>query len=130
MNGRSRVIAVLDDEPEMLKALSRLLSARGFRVVLFSSGAELLAAPDGAGFDCLIVDLHMPAMSGFDVLGAIAARKTHPPVVVLTGHDDPGHPDGVRALGAAEYLLKPVDQAVLLAAIERVLRPAEPPPPC
>lgn len=131
MSRRLPVIAVLDDEAEMRTALSRLLRARGFCVVSFSTGAEFFAATDDLGLDCLVLDLHMPAMSGFDVLGELAARKTHPPVVVLTGHDEPGHLDRVRALGAAEYLLKPVDQTVLLAAIERVTHSVPPPsPPC
>ncbi len=123
------VIAVIDDESEMRIALSRLLRVRGFRVVPFAGGAEFFAAADDCSFDCVVLDLHMPAMSGFDVLGEIAAHRPHPPVVVLTGHDEPGHLERVRALGAAEYLLKPVDQAVLLAAIERAMRSAEPFPP-
>ncbi len=131
MTGRSRVVAVLDDEAEMRTALSRLLRARGFRVVTLASGAEFLAAVEEGGFDCVVLDLHMPVMSGFDVLGALAARETRLPIVVLTGADEPGQLDRVRALGASEYLLKPVDQAILLAAIKRVLPARGPsPPPC
>lgn len=121
------IVAVLDDEAEMRTALSRPLRARGFRVALFASGEEYFAAADRGRFDCVVLDLHMPGMTGFDVLAGLAARKPRPPVVVITGHDAPGNPDRVRALGAAEYLLKPVDQSALLDAIARATHSGEPP---
>lgn len=118
VNRPPRNVAVLDDEPEMRTALSRLLRARGFSVVPYASGAEFLAQ-DGDDFDCVVLDLHMPGLSGFDVLGEIGERASHPPVVVITGHDEPGNCDRVQSLGASDYLLKPVDQSTLLAAIDR-----------
>lgn len=118
MNRPSRNVAVLDDESEMRTALSRLLRARGFSVVPYASGAEFLAE-DADVFDCVVLDLHMPGLSGFDVLGEMGERASHPPVVVITGHDEPGNCERVQSLGASDYLLKPVDQSTLLAAIDR-----------
>ena len=118
MNRTPGNIAVLDDEAEMRTALSRLLRARGFRVVPYASGAEFLAE-DAVAFDCVVLDLHMPGLSGFDVLGEIGERASQPPVVVITGHDEPGNCERVQSLGASDYLLKPVDQSTLLAAIDR-----------
>lgn len=104
----------------MRTALSRLLRARGFRVTPYARGADLLTE-DMAAFDCILLDLHMPGLSGFDVLAALRNRAPAPPVVVLTGHDDPDGRERVHGLGAAAYLTKPVDQSALLTAIDRAV---------
>jgi FixJ family two-component response regulator len=118
-------IAVLDDEPQMGKALGRLLKTHGFEVVCFTQGAELFAACASRLPDCLLLDVHMPEISGFDVLERFAANRVSVPVVVITGHDQPGNAARVRALGAAEYLLKPLDETQLLAAIGKVMNTAD-----
>ncbi len=112
------VIAVLDDEPEMRKALRRLLTSCGFRVEEYACGEELLAVVSSHPPDYLLLDLHMPGVSGFDVLEAILTRRIPLPVIVITAHDEPGTAEHVRSLGAAAYLKKPVDKATLFAAIE------------
>jgi DNA-binding NarL/FixJ family response regulator len=68
--------------------------------------------------DCLLLDLHMAEVSGFDVLEAFRSRHIHVPVIVITAHDEPGTAERVGSLGAAAYLKKPVDRDTLLAAIE------------
>lgn len=118
MSPAAPVVAVLDDEPEMRKALRRLLTSRGFRVEEYACGEDLFAALSSHPLDCLLLDLHMPGINGFDVLEAFRSRHIPVPVVVLTAHDEPGTADRVRALGASAYLKKPVDKAALLAAIE------------
>jgi FixJ family two-component response regulator len=112
------LVAVLDDEPEMLKALRRLLCSRGFRVDTYQRGADLLAAIERSPRpDCLVLDLHMPEMSGFDVLEAMRTRQIPVPVIVLTGQDAPGMEERSRLLGAVRYLRKPVDRDDLLSAL-------------
>ena len=112
-------VAVLDDEPEMLKAIRRLLACRGFRVDTYERGAELLTTLEGSPRpDCLVLDLHMPEMSGFDVLEAMRTRQILVPVIVITGQDAPGMEERSRMLGAISYLRKPVDRDDLLSAIE------------
>lgn len=114
----AQLVAVLDDEPEMLKAIRRLLVSRGFRVDTYQRGADFLAAFEGSSRpDCLVLDLHMPEMSGFDVLEAMRTRRIPMPVIVITGHDEPGMEERARMLGAISYLKKPVDRDDLLAAI-------------
>jgi FixJ family two-component response regulator len=112
------MIAVLDDEPEMRKALRRLLVAQGFGVVEYETGEALLAALDAQRLDCLLLDLHMPGISGFEVLQAMKLRQVSVPVVVLTAHDEPGTKERAHSLGACSYLKKPVDKAALLCAIQ------------
>jgi FixJ family two-component response regulator len=118
MPTKQSVIAVLDDEPEMRKALRRLLGSRGFRVKEYACAEDLLADLDSHIVDCLLLDLHMPGTNGFDVLGTFQVRHILVPIIVITAHDEPGTADRVRALGASAYLKKPVDRDALLAAIE------------
>ena len=115
------LIAVLDDEPQMCKALSRLLKTYGFEVETFALGVELLKACAARLPDCLLLDLHMPDINGFEVLDRLAGQHVRVPVVVITGHDQPGNADRVRALGAQEYLLKPLNESQLLTAIRKVI---------
>jgi DNA-binding response OmpR family regulator len=112
------VVAVLDDEPEMRKALRRLLACRGFRVLEYERGEDLLRALESQRLDFVLLDLHMPGTNGFDVLAACQAGQIEVPTIVVTAHDEPGTQERVRALGAAAYLKKPVDRDVLLAAME------------
>jgi len=114
------VVAVLDDEPEMRKALRRLLASQGFRVEEYECGEDLLAALATHPLDFLLLDLHMPGVNGFDVLESLHARQSPLPVIVITAHDEPGTADRVRSLGAAAYLKKPVDKTALLSALENV----------
>jgi len=99
---------------DRLKA-TRLL--RGFTVETFASGAEFLRAVQGHEPDCVVLDLHMPEMSGFDVQGALASGHAGVPVVVITGHDTPESRARALRLGAKAYLCKPVNDEALLAAI-------------
>lgn len=110
-------IAILDDQPPVRRALRRLLGTHGHHVTLFEDGFSLLAASSSSQFDCILLDLHMPGLSGFDVLSSLAASGPHPPVLVITGKDQPGLAQRSASLGAAAYLLKPLDESPLLAAI-------------
>ncbi len=116
------VVAVLDDEPEMRKALRRLLNSRGFQVEEYERGEDLLLDPLGSRrLDCLLLDLHMEGVDGFEVLECFLTRKIHVPVIVITGHDEPGTEERVHRLGAVAYLKKPVDRDTLLSSISAAL---------
>lgn len=123
MNRPGPLIAVLDDEPKLCTALTRLLKTHGFEVVTYSRGEDLLAACASQPLDCLLLDLHMPGMCGFDVLARLAARHVPTPVIVITGHDQPGNAERVRAAGGKDYLLKPINELQLLAAIAKSCKP-------
>ena len=73
MNETSPVVAVLDDEPQMRKALRRLLASHGFRVEEYECGKDFLEELPSHPADCLVLDLHMPGVNGFDVLEAATA---------------------------------------------------------
>jgi FixJ family two-component response regulator len=119
MTDRKKIIAVLDDEAKMRLALGRLLKTHGYDVEPFESGDDFLKATRSDRPDCMLLDLHMPRLTGFDVLAAISSMHNPVPVIVITGHDEPGYAERVRGLGAADYLLKPLDESVLVDAIQR-----------
>lgn len=113
------MIAVVDDEPQFCRALARLLTTHGFDVTTFTDGDDFLLACASRLPVCLLLDLHMPDRNGFEILERVAAR--HLPVLVLTGHDQPGNPERVRALGALDYVLKPVSEIRLMDAIRAAI---------
>ena len=107
----------------MRKALARLLRSHGFIVEEFAAGEELLASCARRRPGCLLLDLHMPGLNGFEVLERFARQETGLSIVVITGHDEPGNAERVLKLGAASYLLKPLDEPQLLAAINKAIQP-------
>lgn len=123
------MIAVLDDEPEMRKALRRLLNGRGYRVEEYQGGEAFLRTLDSQLPDCLLLDLHMPGINGLDVMRTIDAHHHAIPVIVITAHDEPGTAERVHKLGAAAYLKKPVDREDLLAAIASAIAHSDNPRP-
>ena len=125
MSGTGKAIAVLDDEPEMRTALRRLLTCRGFQVVEYGRAQDLLSVLDSDPPDCLLLDLHLPGINGFDVLEALRSRQSRIPVVVVTADDEPDTPERVRMLGASAYLKKPVDRDCLLASIGEAIASAK-----
>jgi len=116
------VVYLLDDEPEMRKALTRLLRAQGLAVRSFANARELLAEPPPRGPACLVLDVAMPEMDGLQVQERLRERGVDLPIVFLTGRGD--IPMSVRALkaGAEDFLTKPVDGADLLRAIRAALQ--------
>jgi FixJ family two-component response regulator len=115
------LLAVVDDDADVRVALTRLVSSAGFAVETFASGAEFLHSTQDHKPDCLVLDLHMPEMSGFDVQGALADAHAAIPVVVITGHDTPESRTRAVQLGAKAYLCKPIDDKALLAAIDTAI---------
>ena len=126
-----RWIAIVDDDPAVLKALRRLLRARALDARTYGSAQEFLAAlPDGLP-GCLIVDLQMPGMSGVDLQQHLARKGIRIPTIVITAHGDAGVRERCEAAGAIAFLLKPLQDTALFAAIDRAIRtgrnPAENP---
>jgi FixJ family two-component response regulator len=116
------VVHVVDDDASFARALSRLLSAHGFTVRTFVSGAKLLAQVSRASRGCVIMDLNMPGQSGLELQNELAQRGVVLPVVFLTGGGD--IPSSVRAMqhGAVDFLEKHAPKEQLIAAVERALQ--------
>jgi CheY-like chemotaxis protein len=118
-------IAVVDDEPAVLKALERLLRSAKYEVAAFGSGDAFLASLATRKPDCVILDLHMPAMNGFEVQARLTSDSAAVPVIVMTAHDTATSQQRALAGGAAAYLRKPIDAPLLLGAIRAaIVQPA------
>ena len=118
----SRLVAVVDDEPSVRKALRRLLVAAKFQVTTFASGREFLDALPTRRPDCLVLDLHMPGLSGLDVQQELIRLGEKLPIVVITALDDPESRAKFLSSGAMAYLIKPFDDRTLLEAIDSAIR--------
>ncbi|HTY61663.1 MAG TPA: response regulator [Acidobacteriota bacterium] len=116
-------IHLVDDDPSILRALSRLLRASGYHVEPFGSAEEFLlyrgTFPDSQG--CAIVDLKLPGLNGLQLQESLRQQKEPMPVIFLTGHGD--IPSSVSAMkcNAVDFLTKPVCADDLLAAVKRAL---------
>jgi FixJ family two-component response regulator len=116
------LIAVVDDEEPVRKALTRLLRSAGLDVETFPSGVEFLESLPTRRPDCVVLDLHMPLMDGFEVQARLAESSAPVPVVTITGHDSTETRDRAMAAHPTVYLRKPVDDQTLLDAIELAIR--------
>lgn len=114
-------IAVVDDDPAVLKALSRLLRSHAYRARTYGSGREFLAALPAERPECLIVDLQMPEMNGLELRQHLVRSGEPIPTIVITAHGDAGTRERCEAAGAAGFLLKPLQDTALFAAIDKVI---------
>ena len=118
------LVAVVDDEESIRRALDRLLRSAGFAVETFASGAEFLRSVLDHRPACVVLDLHMPDLSGLDVQLFLARDRVPVPVIMVTGHETPEARARLMARGATACLRKPVDDKLLLAAIDDAIRGA------
>lgn len=119
------LIAIVDDEVAVQRALGRVVKSVGLEAVCFSSAEEYLEAHSQRQPNCLILDLRLPGMSGNELQSRLMAGDHKPPIIVVSAHDDP--PSRKRALqdGAIAFLGKPFDDEVLLRVIRSALRPSK-----
>lgn len=119
--GAGPLVGIVDDDAAVREAIARLLVSAGYSVEAFASGEKFLASPDVARVACAVIDVRMRGMSGTDLHARLAASHPSLPIVFLTAHAD--LPTGIQALqsGAVDFLLKPVDDADLVSAVERAV---------
>lgn len=115
------LVSVVDDDESVRESLPDLLREFGFAVQPFKSGEEFLASEHVEDTKCLILDIAMPGMSGFDVQGELKRRKRQIPIVFITGHKDETARLTVVEEGAVACLLKPFSDTALLQAIRAAL---------
>lgn len=115
-------VAIVDDEEGIRKALGRLLRAAGMQTHGYANGQEFLTAAAERRPDCVVLDLHMPGISGLQVLRKLKISGLLLPIVVITAHDDPETREQCLSSGARAYLRKPLEDRLLLNAISAAMR--------
>jgi FixJ family two-component response regulator len=116
----SRVVGIVDDDPSLLRALRRLLQAVGFTVETFESGEAFFQSIRPRP-NCLVLDIHLGPVTGFDLHESLVASGESVPTVFITGQDDDATRERARQAGAVAYLCKPFNDQSLISAIELAL---------
>jgi FixJ family two-component response regulator len=116
------VVIVIDDDPSILRALRRLISAAGFDVRAFDRPSALLNSELPTAEACLLVDVHLPEMSGVELCETLAASGCRLPVILITAHAD----EETRSLASSAHpvalLIKPFGRDLLVNSIETALQ--------
>jgi FixJ family two-component response regulator len=115
-------IAVVDDDASVRRALDRLLRSHGYQTVVHASGADFLASPHLHRVECLILDVHMPGLSGIEVIEAVRDAATKLPVILMTGRYEVDFAQRSLDAGASAFLRKPFEEEALLEALEVATR--------
>lgn len=125
MSAPEGIVYLLDDEPELVKALTRLLRTKRFEVRAFTSVRAFLAAGRPDDTACLVLDVAMPELDGLELQRHLTHQGILIPIIFLTGHGD--IPMSVRAIkaGATDFLTKPVDAAALVQTVRAALQLAQ-----
>ena len=113
------VIGVVEDDSSFRRALGRLVTGAGFRVATFASAEEFLASGSAGTTACLVLDVHLGGMNGFELQHRLSATDHPIPTIFITAHDDPLTRERARA-GVA-YLRKPFRREALIDAIQQAL---------
>lgn len=118
------LISVVDDDESVRESLPDLLRELGFRAEAFSSAEDFLTSDVIEQTRCLVLDIHMPAMSGLELLRELSSRPRQIPIVFITAHSDESVRPLVLAQGAVECLFKPFSEDALIDALTLALRVA------
>lgn len=121
MPQRQPVIAIVEDDVSIQRALARLLHAVGWHTVAFASAEAFLQTSVQEPLHCLLLDVWLPGMTGVELLEHLVAIGHALPVIIITGHDDVQMRRRAERAGAVAYLLKPLDEHDLLLALQRAL---------
>ena len=119
MPNRRKVVAVIDDEPTMLKAIERLLNAHGFVTRVFVSAEAFLDGDAQTEASCLILDIHLGGMSGIDLRHRLTESGSPLPIIFMTAVDDEATRREAMDAGCVAYLRKPFPAKLLIGAIDK-----------
>ena len=118
---RLKNVVVVDDDAGMNQAIERLLNAAGFHALMFSSADALLESGAAASAECMVLDIHLPGLSGFELRQRLAREGVVLPVIFITAYDDPDSHAQAKRAGAIAYFTKPFPGQHLVAAITKAL---------
>lgn len=115
-------VAVVDDDPRIRQSLKDLFRSAGLQVRVFSSGVEVLSSNNLDGISCLITDIRMSQMDGWELKARVTLSYPDLPVIFVTAHDDGTLKRRADASGVFASFLKPFDAEELLCAVEEAIR--------
>ena len=121
MTKRQNTIAIVDDDPSMLRATKDLLEAQGFSTREFSSAEEFLIRGVAAHVDCLLLDIHLGGMSGFELRNQLKISGSTLPVIFITALDDQDTRAQAQKAGCVAFLRKPYSKRQLMDAIRKAV---------
>jgi FixJ family two-component response regulator len=122
MSGNIRTVFIVDDAPEVRTSISRVLLAAGYRVRSFESAEQFLEMHDAQTPGCLLLDICMPGLSGLELQRSLVSSPYGRPIVFLTGNGDVSTSVHAMKEGAVDFLTKPIDRTLMIAAVEQALR--------
>ena len=117
------MISIVDDDLSVRRALRRLIGSAGYLVETFASAPEFLRSAPSARTACLVLDIYLEGMTGFELQEQLVADQVAIPIIFMTAHDDAATRERIRRSGAAGHLGKPFDGQALLDAIHRIAGP-------
>jgi len=117
MDSRAPLIAIVDDEVSICRALLRLLRVANYRAEGFNSPILFLESLAERVPDCVVLDLQMPLMTGVELQQHLLQLDEPPPVIIITAHDEPKTRERCLALGAVRFLRKPIQEDILIESI-------------
>lgn len=119
VSSERQVVAIVDDEPSILRGLKRLLDVHGFAVEIFPSGEAFLERGDIGDVSCVVLDIHLNGMSGIEIRRRLAAASHAVPVIFMTALDSAAIRKEAIDTGCAAYLHKPFPGRELIDAIRK-----------
>jgi FixJ family two-component response regulator len=118
------LVAIVDDDPQIRRALVRLLDLYGLQAAEFGSAEDYLAAAGSTG-SCMILDVDLPGMSGIDLYRRLQKEGRAPACVFITGKPGLAIEETALALGCVAFLPKPFQAGELIASVRQALEPAQ-----
>lgn len=112
-------VVVVEDDQGLGQAIERILRLAGFVPLSFDSAETMLAAGDLNGVSCMVCDVHLPGITGFELRDQLCRQAPQPPVIFISAYDEPESRLQAQHAGAAAFLQKPFSGHELLAAIKR-----------
>ena len=124
MDKAKPLVAIVDDDPSVRRAIKRLVMSLGLNAETFGSGQEFLDFIDGSPSsraDCVVLDVQMPGLSGLEVQKRLASRNCDLPVIVITAHETPHYRASALAAGAIAFMRKPFDDGLFVRTLKTAL---------
>ncbi len=122
MSGAKQIsIAIVDDDASLCHAMERLMRAAGFQSMIYSSAEAFLRESEHSRTDCILLDIQLGGMSGFELQSMLASSGSTIPIIFITAYDDPETRERARQTGCSAYLRKNDSGEAVIEAIRKAV---------